>query len=84
MYPAIKHRLTVELDAKALGRAIAHTDDEAQAEIINTLGEELRTCCSGNDGMQLCCITRHLNKNGISVIKHLAEFIRLREEDPNG
>jgi len=84
MYPAIKHRLEIELDAKAIGRAFAHTDDEAQAEILNTIGVELRTACSGDDGMQICCISGKLDRNGISFIKHLAEFIKLREEDPNG
>lgn len=44
---------------------------------------ELKIICKDSDlsGAQICCISDKLDNNGIMLIKSLAEFIKLREDN---
>lgn len=61
--------------------ALANSDDRNQAELINEFAKELKIVCKDLklEGVQPCNIARLLDKNGVDLIKSLAEFINLRE-----
>ena len=71
------------IDCTVLGKTIAHSDDTAQSEILNAFGYELKVACKKEFKVdaQLCSISDKLDKNGIDLIKGLAEFIELREKN---
>lgn len=72
-----------------LAKALSVSDADEQAEFINTLARELWVVCGGKFGrdgrggfeQQICFLSDRLDKAGIHLIKELAEFIRLREEE---
>ena len=70
------------INIKELGRLIAHASDQEQCEIVNSLAYELKVCCKdgGLEGMQICYMAAGLDSNGKELIKSLAEFIKIREE----
>jgi len=76
----MKSRVSIRLDPKMVGEAFAHTDDEAQAEMLNEMGKELKVVCGGAPGPQLCGISNRLNPQGKELIRELHGFITLREE----
>lgn len=76
----MKHRVSIEIDAKNVGQAFANTDDAAQAEMINEMALELKAVCrNGLDG-QICALSKLLDNQGKFLIKEIYEYIRLREE----
>lgn len=70
-------------------RALSCANDREQAQIINDFARELFVRCGGRmrvgtiDGYesQVCNISRHLNKDGMTLIKDLHAFIELREKE---
>ena len=74
--------IRVEIDAVAVGKAFAHSDDHRQAALLNALGRELRVCIRDEHKveMQLCYISDKLDVNGAYLISQLAEFVTLREK----
>jgi len=75
----VRTRVSIEIDAKAVGEAFAHTDDEAQAAMINEMALELKASCGGKVDMQVCYFSKHLDNNGKKLIKDIKEFIDLRD-----
>lgn len=75
----MKHRIVIEIDAKAVGQAFACTDDRAQAEMINTMALELKLICGTDGGMQVCALSNHIDKNGKWLINELKSFFDIRE-----
>jgi len=75
--------LKTEVDVKQFAFNLAHSDDIRQGDFINKFAYELKVCCKDKylSGMQPCCISDKLDSNGIDLIKSLAEFIKLREEE---
>lgn len=69
-----------EVEAAAVGRAFAFSDDHAQAAMLNAFGAELHVICKGNTGTQICALTRGLDKNGKQLIEEIAKFLQLRDE----
>lgn len=69
-----------------LGKVFALCTDEEQAAFLNEAGRALRAACRTGDGngdtMQLLMIVDHLDGNGRSLIKRLAEAIVSDEETP--
>ena len=74
--------LKTEVNVKEFAKNMAHSDDQRQADFINKFAYELKIVCKDDDlcGTQPCCISDHLDKNGIDLINALAEFIKLREK----
>ena len=70
------------INIKELAKALAHSDDEKQAEFINTFAYELKVCCDDRSlaGSQPCYISDKLDSNGIDLINGLEEFIKLRKD----
>lgn len=77
----MKHRVSIEIDAKNVGQAFANTDDVAQAEMINEMALELKAICRGDLGGQICAFSKLLDAQGKFLIKEIYEYIRLREEE---
>lgn len=78
----MRHRISIEIDAKSIGQAFANTDDAAQADMINEMALELKVICKNNynyDG-QICAFSKLLNEHGKKLIQELAAYILLREE----
>ena len=79
MYESLK----TEVNVKEFAKNMAHSDDIRQADFINKLAYEMKVCCRDSDlcGAQPCAISDKLDSNGIDLIKSLAEFIKLREDN---
>ena len=75
--------MKTEIDCKEFGKALAHSGDDAQAELLNSFALELKVACKNdrNRETQLCYLSDRLDKNGTALIKDIAEFIKLREEN---
>lgn len=71
-----------EINIALFAKSIAQGDDYQQSTLINVLAVEMKVCCKDKDltGLQPCNIADKLDKNGIDLIKSLAEFIKLRED----
>ena len=65
-----------------VGKAFSHASNWEQGSIINEMSRELYVSCKGDRGFetQCCYISDKLDSNGVKLIEHLAEFIKLREE----
>jgi hypothetical protein len=75
--------LKTEVNIKQFAYNLAHSDNIRQGEFLNKLAYELKICCKDKDlsGMQARAISDILDSNGIDLIKSLAEFIKLREDN---
>jgi len=75
--------LKTEVNVKEFAKNLAYSSDSNQADLINKFAYELKVCCKDpNLGkIQPCCISDKLDSNGVDLIKSLAEFIKLREEN---
>ena len=69
-----------EVEAAAVGRAFALSNDHDQAAMLNAFGAELYAVCKGDIGMQICALTRGLDKNGKQLIEEIIKYIQLRDE----
>jgi len=76
----MNQRVTIEIEAKSVGHAFAYTDDRSQAEMLNEMGLELEVYCGRHYEMQICVLSKHLDKKGIKLIKSINEFLELRDE----
>jgi len=79
-------KLRTEVDVISFAKNLAQGNDWQQANLINKFAYELKICCKDNDliGLQPCNISDKLDSNGIDLVKSLAEFIKLREDNkPN-
>jgi len=76
----MKNRVSIEIEAKNVGRAFGYTDDRAQADMLNEMATELKACCGNNYVMQICCFSKHLNQHAIKMIEEIKGFVDLREE----
>ncbi len=77
----------VRLDIADVAKALAHENDELQAEFINEFSRELKVYNKDSklEGLQPCNISDKLNENGIDLIESLYEFIKLRKQtEPKG
>ncbi len=72
----------MKMPCAEIGRALACSGDDSQAELINSFARELMIVCKDTDlsGMQACYMARGLDKNGRKLINTLAEFINLEDE----
>ena len=71
----------MKMPVEEIGRALAYDSNEAQAAVINSLGNELNILCKQNAAdMQICYITDSLDRHGREFVRRLAEFVNLREE----
>lgn len=75
----MRHRVSIEIEAKHVGQAFANTDDQAQAEMINEMALELSAICRNDYSGQVCAFSRLLNDNGKKMIKEIYEYITLRD-----
>jgi len=75
--------LKTEVNVLEFAKAMAHSDDHNQADFLNKFAYELKVGCKDNDltGFQPCYISDKLDSNGVDLIKSLAEFIKLREDN---
>ena len=66
-----------------LAKAFAFANDNEQADMLNSMARELFVICKGGVGYesQVCMLVRHLNKDGISFVKELHQFVLLREKE---
>ncbi len=66
-----------------VGKAFAHATDSEQAEMLNSMGAELKVCCKDKElsGSQCCYMSDGLNKHGKDFVKSLATFIESRERN---
>ena len=68
-----------------LQRAFGEADDTEQAKFLNQLGYSLLQACKFDHNKmegQLCYVSAKLDKHGRELVTQLAEFIRLRDENP--
>ena len=77
----MKNRVSIEIDAKNIGRAFAYTDDRAQAEMLNEMALELKACCRNEYDMQVCAFSKHLSKSAIKMIEDIKGFVDIRAEE---
>lgn len=77
----MRHRVSIEIDAKNVGQAFANTDDSAQADMINEMALELKAICGHDYGMQVCAFSKLLNNNGKELIAEINDYIKLRGDD---
>lgn len=77
--------MKTEIDITKFAAELAFGTANEQAELINTLGNELRIACKDEMHLekQLCILSNSLNKQGINFILELAEFIKLRIDEDN-
>lgn len=75
--------LKTKVDVIEFAKAMAHSDDNIQADFFNKFAYELKVGCKDSDlsGMQPCYISDKLDSNGVDLINSLAEFIKLREDN---
>lgn len=78
-----ENELNTGVDIEVFAKNLAHSDDHKQANLFNKFAYELKVCCKDSDlsGMQPCHISDKLDSNGVDLIKSLAEFIKLREDN---
>ena len=65
-------------------RAFGEADDTEQAEFLNQLGYSLLEACRFDHNKvesQLCYVSSKLDKHGKELIKQLAAFIELRNQN---
>lgn len=74
--------MKTNINIKDFAITLANSDDKDQAEFFNEFGKELKVTCRDLklEGQQPCAISSLLDKNGLDLIKSLAEFINLREQ----
>lgn len=72
-----------KLPCEEIGRALSCDSDVAQATVLNTLAAELKLVCRDKEltGMQVCYMARSLNKSGRLLVKRLAEYVELAEDE---
>ena len=66
-------------------RAFGEADDGEQAQFINQLGYSLLEACKFDHSKvegQLCYVSSKLDKHGQKLVRTLAEFLELRDENP--
>ena len=75
--------MKTEINVVEFAKALAGSDDFNQGDFINKFAYELKVCCKDSDlsGVQPCAISDKLDSNGVHLIKALAEFIKLREDN---
>jgi hypothetical protein len=75
--------LKTEVSVLEFAKAMAHSDDNNQADFFNKFAYELKVGCRDQDlsGLQPCYISDKLDENGVDLIKSLAEFVKLREDN---
>lgn len=75
--------LKTEVNVKEFAKNMAYSDDQRQGDFLNKFAYELKVVCKDSDlsGSQACAISNVLDSNGIDLIKGLAEFIKLREDN---
>jgi hypothetical protein len=71
------------------GKMFASSGDDEQAAMLNEAGYALKYVCVGLNShhgheMQICYIADKLDKHGAEMVKELAEFVKLREEEAKG
>ena len=72
--------------AEPIGHDLAHADSQVQAEFLNAFAQEAwmawGSSINGRDH-QSCSIVRELTPKGRWLVKELAAFIALDEEEPS-
>lgn len=71
--------------AGPIGEELAHADDLVQAELIDAFAREAWMAWGSSDlgrDYQMCAIARHLGPKARWLVKGLAEFIELDDEEP--
>lgn len=74
----------MELPIPSIAQALSCCSDYDQAELLNTFGKKLRMVTKGshNADAQLCWVADKLDADGKALVNSLAEFIKLKEEEP--
>ena len=68
------YRISINIAPKEIGEAFANTDSNAQAEIFNTMADDLMKVCGRDFGMQLVSMAKHLKPHAKDMIKSLNDF----------
>lgn len=78
-------KITGKMNISDIAKSINEEGDTGQAAIINELGYIMCLTCGTPERleMQICYLSYKLDKRGIHLIKELAEFIRLNENESN-
>ena len=75
---------SIEKLAKDIGFDIVMSDDQTQANLLNGLSKSMCNSMNDNDfEMQCCYIVEKLDNKSHHLIKRLASFIQLKEQEPN-
>ena len=79
-------RTASEQMAGPIGEELAHADDLAQAELFNAFAQEAWMAWGSSDlgrDHQMCAIVRNLEPKARWLVKGLAGFVALDEEQPS-
>lgn len=71
---------TAEYMAAPIARELAHSYSSIQAEFFNAFADELQVSCNRDMDGQLVYVSSELTPTAIEMVKGLAAFIEIREE----
>lgn len=73
---------SIEKLSNSIGFDIGSSDDIVQADLLNGFCRGISNSMNSHDrGMQICAIVDKLDSTSHSILKEIAEFIKLKENN---
>ena len=73
----------MKMPVAEIGRALSCGSDEDQAAVLNSMGKEIKIHQRDKElnGLQVCYMAAALDRHGRDLVKSLAEYVSIREEE---